>query len=226
MPAVTSLVKICGLSTAGTLEAALSAGADLVGFVRFPRSPRHVELDVAHTLSGQARGRAARVLLVVDATDAELDGAVAAIRPELIQLHGSETPERAAAIRSRTGRPVIKAVGVATRADLARVAIYRGVADRVLLDARPAPGAVLPGGNGVPFDWSLLAELDGGPDIMLSGGLDPENVAAAIAATGVGAVDVSSGVERAPGQKDPDRIAAFVTAARAAFARGRAGVGP
>ena len=223
---MTSLVKICGLSTPGTLDAALSAGADLVGFVRFPRSPRHVGLRLAHALSGQARGRAGRVLLVVDATDAELDEAVAAIEPDLVQLHGSETPERVAAVRSRTGRPVIKAVGVATGTDLERIAAYRGIADRVLLDARPPSEAALPGGNGVRFDWSLLDGLDPGRDVMLSGGLDPDNVAAAIAATGVAAVDVSSGVERAPGEKDPDRIAAFVTAARTAFARGKAEVGP
>ncbi|MDB5510773.1 MAG: phosphoribosylanthranilate isomerase [Enterovirga sp.] len=216
------MIKICGLSTADTLAAALAAGADLVGFVRFPRSPRHLGLDGGAALSRQASGKAQRVLLMVDPTDRELDEAVAAMDPDILQLHGGESPERVAAIRARIGRPVMKAIGVAEKADLDRVGPYRAVADRLLLDAKPPRGAALPGGNGVAFDWGLLARLDRPGDIMLSGGLDPANVAEAIARTGAGAVDVSSGVETGPGIKDPDRIAAFVRAARAAFA-GREG---
>ena len=216
---MTHLVKICGLSTPATLEAALAAGADMVGFVRFPRSPRHIELGLGRALSRQAAGRTLRVLLVVDPDDAALDEDLAEIGPDLLQLHGSETPSRVAAIRTRTGLPVMKALGIGAAPDLARVADYRAVSGRILLDAKPPKGAALPGGNGVSFDWSLLAALDPGPDIMLSGGLDPGNVAAAIAATRVAAVDVSSGVESRPGEKDPDLVRAFVRAARDAFAR-------
>lgn len=222
---MTGLVKICGLSTPATLEAALVAGADMVGFVRFPRSPRHVGLEVAHDLSRQAEGRAWRVLLVVDPADRDLDEAVGAIAPDLVQLHGSETPGRLAEMRARTGLPVMKALGIAGAADLAAVARYREVADAILLDAKPPHGADRPGGNGAAFDWSLLAglprrsaALDPWPDLMLSGGLTPENVADAIGEAGVSAVDISSGVESSPGRKDPDRIAAFIRAARAAFA--------
>lgn len=213
------MIKICGLSTSDTLDAALAAGADLVGFVRFPRSPRHVALEHGAALSRQAAGKAGRVLLMVDPTDRELGEAVAAIAPDIVQLHGGETPERVAAIRARCGIPVMKAIGVAEAADLKHILAYRAVTGRILLDAKAPRGAALPGGNGLAFDWSLLADLDRPGDIMLSGGLDPANVAEAIARTGVGAVDVSSGVETAPGAKDPDRIAAFVAAARAAFAR-------
>ncbi len=215
---MTPLVKICGLSTPETLDAALGAGADLVGFVRFAKSPRHVELDRAHALSVQAKGRALRAVLVVDADDAALAEIVEAMDPDLIQLHGSETPERVAAIRARFGRPVMKAVGIAAAADLAEVARHAG-ADRLLLDAKPPRDATaLPGGNGIAFDWRLLAGLDPTLSFMLSGGLTPENVAAAIGLTGARAVDVSSGVESRPGLKDPAKIEAFVKAARAAFA--------
>lgn len=208
------LIKICGLSTPETLDAAIAAGAEWVGFVRFPRSPRHVELDAAGALSAQARGRARRVVLLVDPDDDALAAAVGAIDPELIQLHGRESPERVAAIRAATGRPVMKALGIAVRDDLDRVPAYAGVADRILLDAKPAPGAALPGGNGEPFDWAILDGAALPPGTMLSGGLTAENVAAALARTGLAAVDVSSGVESAPGVKDPEKIAAFVAAAR------------
>ncbi|MBM6594117.1 phosphoribosylanthranilate isomerase [Microvirga pudoricolor] len=219
------IIKICGLSTPETLDAALGAGADWVGFVRFPRSPRHVSLDSGRVLSAQARGRARRVLLLVDADDAAIAEALEALDPDLLQLHGHETPERVTAIRARFGRPVMKAVGVGETADLEAVTLYRAVADHVLLDAKPpkSPDA-LPGGNGLPFDWRLLAglrpgdALDPGGPFMLSGGLHPGNVAEAIALTRPQAVDVSSGVEIGPGLKDPDRIEAFVKAARAAFA--------
>lgn len=211
---MSALVKVCGLGTPETLEAALAAGADWVGFVRFPKSPRHLDLAVGRRLSAAARGRAGRVLLVVDPDDAALDAAVEALDPDLVQLHGHETPERVAAVRARTGRPVMKAVGIADAADLTTLPAYAAVADRLLLDAKPPPGAAHPGGNGLAFDWRLLVGLDPGRPYMLSGGLTPETVAEAIRVTGAPAVDVSSGVERVPGIKDPDRIAAFVAAAR------------
>ncbi|TXN74486.1 phosphoribosylanthranilate isomerase [Methylobacterium sp. WL18] len=209
-------VKICGLSTPATLEAALKAGADWIGLVHFLRSPRHVDFEQASQLSARARGRADRVILLVDPDDALVRAAIEAVDPDLIQLHGRESPDRVAAIQALTGRPVMKAIGVATRADLAPIAAYAGVADRILLDAKPAPDAALPGGNGHRFDWTILegAELPDGT--MLSGGLDSGNVRDALARTGLGAVDVSSGVESAPGLKDPAKIAAFVAAARSA----------
>lgn len=207
-------IKICGLSTPDTLDAALGAGAEWVGFVRFPRSPRHVGLEVAYRLSQRAKGRAGRVVLLVDPDDATLDAAVDAIAPDLIQLHGRESPERVAAIRHSTGLPVMKALGIAGASDLDAIPAYAEVADRLLLDAKAPPGAALPGGNGVRFDWSLLTGAALPPGTMLSGGLGPENVAMALARTGLKAVDVSSGVERAPGEKDPARIAAFIAAVR------------
>jgi phosphoribosylanthranilate isomerase len=221
-----SVIKICGLSTPETLEAALEAGADLVGFVRFARSPRHLDLDVGKVLSEHARGRAQRVLLVVDAEDRELDDAVAALDPDIVQLHGRETPERAAAIRARYHRPVMKAIGIGSAADLGTLARYHGHVDRILLDAKPPKNAVLPGGNGEAFEWRLLAGGEAEPRLhpaalMLSGGLTPENVADALHVTGLKAVDVSSGVEIRPGEKDPARIRAFIEAARAAFQRDR-----
>ncbi len=212
-----TLIKICGLSTPETLDAALDAGAGMVGFVRFLKSPRHVGLDQGRALSQRARGRALRVALLVDAGDVELADVVAALDPDMLQLHGSEMPDRVAEVRARFGRPVMKAVGIAEAADLAIVERYREVADRILLDAKPpkGPGA-LPGGNGLSFDWRLLAGLDPRLPFMLSGGLNPDNVAEAVALTGARAIDVSSGVESRPGEKDPAKIRAFVEAARAA----------
>jgi phosphoribosylanthranilate isomerase len=207
-------IKICGLSTPETLDAALTAGADFVGFVHFPRSPRHVSLESGRALSTRAKGQTERVVLLVDPDDALVAAAVAALDPEWIQLHGRETPERVAAIRAATGRPVMKALGVATAADLDAVAAYAEAADRILLDAKAPPGAVLPGGNGHAFDWTLLHGAALPADYMLSGGLTPDTVAAALAHTGARAVDVSSGVEIRPGEKSPERIAAFVAAAR------------
>jgi phosphoribosylanthranilate isomerase len=187
--------------------------------VRFPKSPRHVSLETGRDLSAQAKGRALRVVLLVDADDAFIQEAVEALDPDLLQLHGHESPERVAAIRARFGRPVMKAIGIAEAADLSGLAAYAGIADHVLLDAKPprTPDA-LPGGNGLSFDWRLLVGLDPRLSFMLSGGLDPGNVSEAIKLTGSKAVDVSSGVEVKPGVKDPGRIEAFVKAARAAFA--------
>jgi phosphoribosylanthranilate isomerase len=216
---MTPLVKICGLNSVEALDAALGAGADLVGFVRYPRSPRHLGLNEAGSLSGRAKGKALRVALTVDASDGELADIVAALDPDLLQLHGDESPERVAAIRARFGRPVMKAVGIAEESDLAALARYAEVADRLLLDAKPPKNAeALPGGNGLAFDWRLVAGLDPALAIMLSGGLAPDNVAAAIELSGARALDVSSGVERRPGEKDPEKIERFVRAARAAWA--------
>ncbi|MGU3492832.1 phosphoribosylanthranilate isomerase [Xanthobacteraceae bacterium A53D] len=219
-------VKICGLSTADTLEAALAAGADLVGFVHFPKSPRHVSLADAPALVARVAGRAKTVLLLVNPDDAGLDAAVAAFSPDIIQLHGSESPERVAEIRARTKRPVMKALPVARAEDLAPVSSYIKVADRLLFDAKPLPDDTLPGGNGRPFDWALLAGLDPGLPVMLSGGLDAGNVSQALDmlrlnGARVDGVDVSSGVEVAPGVKSADKIRAFVHAARATAASGR-----
>lgn len=210
------LIKICGLSTEPTLEAALEAGADRVGFVVFPKSPRHVSPDRLRLLAGRAGARAAVVVLTVDADDALLAEVIDAARPSMLQLHGRETPERVAAIRTRFGLPVMKAVAVSATPDLAGVPAYAAVADEILFDAKPPPGARLPGGNGVPFDWRLLSALDLPVPFMLSGGLTADNVGEALAVSRAPAVDVSSGVETAPGVKDPEKILAFVRAVRSA----------
>ncbi len=210
------LVKICGLSTVETLAAALDAGADRVGLVFYPKSPRHVSIEHAMTLAAMARGRAAIVALTVDARDDTLAAIVAAIDPDMLQLHGRESPNRVAAIRAQFGRPVIKAIGVATSQDLATAPDYAAVADELLFDAKPPPGAKLPGGNGIAFDWHILATLDLEVPFMLSGGLTPGTVGEALRITRAQAIDVSSGVESAPGIKQPELIVAFVAAARAA----------
>jgi len=210
------LVKICGLSTPEALDVALEAGADLVGFVFFPPSPRHIGLPVARALGARAQGRAGKVALSVDADDAAIAAMIDALGPDLLQLHGHEPPERVSAVRRRFGLPVMKAIPVETAADLDAVAAYAAVADRLLFDARPPRGATRPGGLGRAFDWSLLENLDPGVPFMLSGGLNPDNVALALAITRAPGVDVSSGVERAPGRKDLEKIRAFVSAARRA----------
>jgi phosphoribosylanthranilate isomerase len=221
---MTPVVKICGLSTALTLDAALEAGADMVGFVFFPKSPRHLDWASARALGIQARGRAKIVALSVDADDETLKRVVDALSPDLMQLHGSETPARVKRIGELCTLPTMKAIGVAARADLAAAEAFEGAADTLLIDAKPPKDAALPGGNGRPFDWSLTRGFHFPRPWLLSGGLDPETVAAAIALSGARGVDVSSGVESAPGVKDPARIRAFVAAARRAFARAPAGV--
>ncbi len=217
-----SEVKICGLSTAETLEAALEAGADLVGFVHFPKSPRHVPLSAAPALAAQVRGRAGKVALLVDPDDATVAAVIDAFHPDLLQLHGRETPERVAQLRAAYGLPVMKAIPVARATDLACVPAYAAVADRLLFDAKPDPDDLLPGGNGRVFDWRLLAGLDPGRPVMLSGGLDAGNVSQALSIIRVDGVDVSSGVETAPGLKSVEKIFAFVRATRAAEAAGAA----
>lgn len=208
-------IKICGLNTRAAVAAALDAGADMLGFVFFAKSPRHVEPAEAARLAAPARGRAEIVALTVDADDAALEAIVAALAPDMIQLHGRESPQRCAAIRDRFGA-TMKALGVAQAQDLAAVPAYAAVCDRLLIDAKPPPGAALPGGNGVPFDWRLVAGFAPGVPWLLSGGLTPDNVAEAARLTGAPGVDVSSGVESAPGVKDAAKIAAFVAAARGA----------
>lgn len=210
------IVKICGLSTPSTLDVALQAGADMVGFVFFPPSPRHLELARAKELGAQVRDRAVKVALTVDADDEMLGGIVEALQPDLLQLHGKETVTRIHEIKRRFGLPVMKAIGVETAADLADLPRYAAVADRLLFDARPPKDATRPGGLGVPFDWRLLENLPVDIPFMLSGGLAVGNVDDAVRITRAGGVDVSSGVERAPGVKDAGMIQDFIRAARAA----------
>ena len=208
-------IKICGLRTPETLDVALESGADLVGFVFFPPSPRNLGLEGARRLGEQVRGRAGKVALTVDTTDDTLREIVAALKPDMLQLHGKELPERVAVIRSRFGLPVMKALPIASRRDLSPIHLYSKVADRLIFDARAPKDATRPGGLGTPFDWTLLAGLNPGVPFMLSGGLNAGNVAEAIAVTQAPGVDVSSGVERAPGVKDPEKIRQFVRAVRA-----------
>jgi phosphoribosylanthranilate isomerase len=207
-------IKICGISTAEALEATIAARADHAGFVFFPKSPRNVSPAEAAVLAARAGGRIGRVGLFVDADDGLLDEALAAGRLTALQLHGSETPERAAQLRSRFGLPVWKAISVASAADLDRAAHYVGAVDLVLFDAK-TPKGTLPGGMGLAFDWSLLAAWKDRAPWGLAGGLNPGNVAEAVRQTGAPLVDTSSGVESAPGAKDPALIAAFCRAARA-----------
>jgi phosphoribosylanthranilate isomerase len=209
------LVKICGLSTRETLDAALDAGADLVGFVFFPPSPRHLGLDTARALGQQVRRRAVKVALTVDAADATFAGIVEALQPDVLQLHGHETVARLADIKKRFGLEVMKALPVERATDLSSLPGYATVCDRILFDARPPKGATRPGGLGAVFDWHVLQNLDLTLPFMVSGGLNAANVAEAVRVTQAGGVDVSSGVEQAPGVKDPEMIRQFIRAARA-----------
>jgi phosphoribosylanthranilate isomerase len=211
-------VKICGLKTPQALDVALDSGADMVGFVFFPPSPRHLAFEAARVLGGRVQGRAGKVALTVDADDEMLRAVVEALAPDLLQLHGSESPARVAAVRAHFGLPVMKALPIAERNDLARIDLYKTVADGLIFDARAPQDATRPGGLGQPFDWTLLKGIDPGIPFMLSGGLDAGNVAEALRITRAPGVDVSSGVERAPGEKDADKIRAFIHAARAAAA--------
>ncbi len=208
-------VKICGLSTPASVEAALAAGADMLGFVRFEKSPRHLSLEAAQSLGHQVGGRARKVLLTVDADDKALAAAIEALAPHILQLHGKETPERIAALKARFGLPVMKAIAIGGRADLGQIVAYEDIADFLLLDSRPAEPA-LPGGSGKAFDWSLLDGVRVSKPWLLAGGLNRGNIGAALAATRAPGVDVSSGVESTPGVKDLAKIAAFITEAREA----------
>ncbi|MCZ8151930.1 MAG: phosphoribosylanthranilate isomerase [Rhodobacteraceae bacterium] len=206
-------VKICGLRTVADVAAVAAAGAAYAGFVFFAKSPRHLTVEAARELALAAPEGLAKVALVVDAEDAVLDAIVEGVPLDMLQLHGHESPERVAAVRARYGLPVMKAVGVADEGDLAALFDYTTVADQILVDAKPPKGADLPGGNGLSFDWRLVAQRRWLRPWMLAGGLTAENVADAVRLTNARQVDVSSGVERAPGVKDAAKIAAFVRAA-------------
>src|ERR1700712_4702299 len=208
------LVKICGLSTRETLDVALDAGADMVGFVFFSPSPRHLSLEAARELGRQAKGRATKVALTVDADDATLSNIVETLQPDLLQLHGKETIARVRDIKAKFALPVMKVIAVETSADLAVLPGFAGVADRILFDARAPKDATRPGGLGAVFDWHVLEKHDLTLPFMVSGGLNAATIAQAVRVTRAGGVDVSSGVERSPGVKDPDMIRAFIDAAR------------
>ncbi len=209
------IVKICGLSTPETLDVALDAGADMVGFVFFPPSPRHLDLGTARDLGKHVKRRAVKVALTVDADDATLANIVEVLQPDILQLHGRETVARLRDIKQKFGLQVMKAVAVETAADLVSLPGYAAAADRILFDAVAPKEATRPGGLGAVFDWHVLENLGLKLPFMVSGGLHAANVAEAVRVTRAGGVDVSSGVERAPGIKDPELIRAFIRAARA-----------
>jgi phosphoribosylanthranilate isomerase len=208
-------VKICGLKQPEHVHAAADAGAAYVGFVFFEKSPRHVSIELARDLAVEAPLGLAKVALTVNADDATLDAILDAVPLDMLQLHGKETPERVAQIRARYGLPVMKAFGIADEADLEQISLYGGVADQLLVDAKAPKGADLPGGNGLSFDWRLVNRKYWPRPWMLAGGLTPDNVALAVQMTGARQVDVSSGVESAPGVKDAGLIRSFVQAALA-----------
>lgn len=222
-------IKICGLSTPETMEAALKAGADMVGLVFHPKSPRFISIEHAASLAAQARGRARIVALVVDAEDGLLSTLLSTVKPDLWQFHGgemrgTETYERIRDAQSVFGLPVMKAVGVSSQADITKIQGFARVAQHILLDAKPPSGAAYPGGHGKVFDWAVLQTLDPALPFMLSGGLTPDNVGEAIGiirtmGLSLVGVDVSSGVESAPGVKDATKIAAFIAAAKQELAR-------
>ena len=215
---MSTAVKICGLKSIAMLDAAIAGGADYVGLVHFAKSPRHVDLATAASLADHARGRTKVVVLLVDPDETLLADVARMVRPDLVQLHGSESPERVRQARRLAGCPIMKAIKVETASDAGAALAYRETADIILFDAKPPQGAPLPGGNGLAFDWRALAEVTPnlGARWMLSGGLAPGNVAEAIRVTRAPAVDVSSGVETAPGVKSADLIAHFLRAAKTA----------
>lgn len=205
-------IKICGLKTPEAVDRAVARGATHIGFIFFRKSPRNIEPDIAGELADRVRGRVKIVAVTVDADDEELDDIVSLLRPDILQFHGHESPERILHAKALYGLPVMKVFSVREAADLDRVGPFIGVADRFLFDAKAPAGSELPGGNGVSFDWSLMASLDESVDYMLSGGLNKDNVALALASTGASGIDASSGVECAPGVKDPGMIDAFFDA--------------
>ncbi|OEI83919.1 phosphoribosylanthranilate isomerase [Brucella sp. BO3] len=205
-------IKICGLKTPEAVAAALDGGATHIGFIFFPKSPRHITPDAAARLRAAATGRAVAVAVTVDADDETLDEIVKTVRPDMLQLHGGETPERVRFVKARYNLPVMKAFSIREAGDLEAIAPYRGIADRFLFDAKPPKGSELPGGNGISFDWNLLAALDADIDYMLSGGLNADNIAEALLKTGAPGIDISSGVECAPGEKDVRLIENFFQA--------------
>ncbi|AIJ99846.1 phosphoribosylanthranilate isomerase [Brucella suis] len=205
-------IKICGLKTPEAVAAALDGGATHIGFIFFPKSPRHITPDAAARLRAAATGRAVAVAVTVDTDDEALDEIVKTVRPDMLQLHGGETPERVRFLKERYNLPVMKAFSIREAGDLEAIAPYRGIADRFLFDAKPPKGSELPGGNGISFDWNLLAALDADIDYMLSGGLNADNIAEALLKTGAPGIDISSGVECAPGEKDVRLIENFFQA--------------
>ncbi len=208
--------KICGITDAAAMDTALSGGARFVGLVFFAKSPRHLSMEAAAALADRARGRAEIVAVTVDADDALLEQIAQAVRPDWVQAHGLEGPHRVSALARFAAKGVIKALGIARPGDLKRAADFEAPAGMLLFDAKPPPGGGLPGGNALAFDWNLLAGRRFSRPWLLSGGLTPENVGEAITASGAALVDVSSGVESAPGLKDPAKIAAFLAAVRSA----------
>jgi len=215
-------IKICGLKSDEAVAAALESGASHIGFIFFEKSPRHISIEEAARLREAARGKALAVAVTVDADDATLDAIVSGMKPDILQLHGHETADRIRELKSRHGLPVIKALSIREASDLDLIKTYLGVADRFLLDAKPPTGADLPGGNGVAFDWTILTSLDANVDYMLSGGVNAGNIASALRLARPSGVDVSSGVENAPGEKDPEKIRAFFRAVRAITNEGAA----
>ncbi|WP_077968580.1 phosphoribosylanthranilate isomerase [Ensifer adhaerens] len=211
-------VKICGLKTAEAAERAVALGASHVGFIFFPKSPRNIEPDDAGRIAERIRGQAKVVAVTVNADNDELDEIVSALNPDILQLHGSEDAERLLTVKAMYGLPVMKAFSVREASDLERIDAYIGIADRFLFDAKPPAGSDLPGGNGVSFDWKLLDALDGSVDYMLSGGLNADNIGEAMAQTHARAIDISSGVESAPGVKDLKLMESFFNAVRQAEA--------
>ena len=210
-------IKICGLKTEDALEATIAGGASHAGFIFFPKSPRYIDPEAAAPLAARAKEAGVMpVAVTVDADDAFLDAIVAAMRPGMLQLHGKETPERVAKLKARHGLPVIKALAISTADDLDRRLPYEGLIDRFLFDAKPPKGSELPGGNAVSFDWSLLTSLPADVDYLLAGGLDADNVGEAVAIADPPGLDISSGVESAPGVKDVRLIEAFFAAVKAA----------
>ena len=205
-------IKICGLKTSEAVDRALARGATHIGFIFFPKSPRHVDPEIAAELAEPVRGRVKIVAVTVDASDEELDDIVHLLKPDVLQMHGHETPERILQVKALYGIPVMKAFSVREASDLERIDPYVGVADRFLFDAKAPVGSELPGGNGVSFDWNIMASLDASVDYMLSGGLNKDNVGLALASTRARGIDVSSGVESAPGIKDIVMIDAFFDA--------------
>lgn len=207
-------IKICGLKTHDAVLRAVERGASHIGFIFFEKSPRNIEPDIAGRLADSIRGLAKVVAVTVNADDDELDEIVALLKPDMIQLHGSETPERLLQVKALFGLPVIKAFAIRDAQDFDRIDPYIGIADRFLFDAKAPAGSDLPGGNGVSFDWTLLRSLDASIEYMLSGGLNKDNITEALAETGARGIDISSGVESAPGIKDLSMIDAFFDAVR------------
>ncbi len=212
-------IKICGLKTPEAVKRAVDRGATHIGFIFFPKSPRNIEPDIAGKLADPVRGQVKVVAVTVDADNDELDEIVDLLKPDVLQLHGSETPERVLTVKAIYGLPVIKAFAIREAEDLEKIDPYIGIVDRFLFDAKPPKGSDLPGGNGVSFDWTLMQSLDEGVNYMLSGGLNKDNIAEAMLISGAPGIDVSSGVESAPGVKDLAMIDAFFDAVRQAGRR-------